>query len=131
MRLSSTVILQRNGEVLLIKRKYAPFKGCWALVGGAKRRDETFLECAVRETREETGIFFRVFTRVEELTVDNELGAQFSEVYVARLKDEDLPALRLGKEVDEAKLFPHTCLPQPIVSFHKEAIERYFGVISE
>ncbi|CAH8281263.1 8-oxo-dGTP diphosphatase [Mariniflexile fucanivorans] len=43
-------------SVLLIKRKYEPFKGKWAIPGGFVLNDET-LECAVeRELQEETGI---------------------------------------------------------------------------
>lgn len=43
-----------QGYVLLIRRKNAPGKGTWALPGGYKERNETFLDCAIRELREET-----------------------------------------------------------------------------
>jgi len=43
-------------KVLLIKRKDAPFKGCWALPGGFVRIDESADDCALRELEEETGI---------------------------------------------------------------------------
>lgn len=45
-----------NDIILLIKRKYAPGKDCWALPGGFKNNDETFYECAIRELYEETGL---------------------------------------------------------------------------
>ena len=44
------------GKVLLIQRKFAPGAGAWALPGGFKNRNETFLDCAVRELIEETNI---------------------------------------------------------------------------
>lgn len=43
-------------SVLLVKRKYEPFKGQWAIPGGFVLQEES-LECAVqRELKEETGI---------------------------------------------------------------------------
>lgn len=44
------------GHVLLIKRKVAPGVGTWALPGGHKNRNETFLDCAIRELYEETNL---------------------------------------------------------------------------
>lgn len=49
-------VIECQGHVLLIKRKFAPGAGAWALPGGFKNRDETFLDCAVRELQEETNV---------------------------------------------------------------------------
>lgn len=43
-------------SVLLIKRKYEPFKGKWAIPGGFVLNDESLEEAAERELKEETGI---------------------------------------------------------------------------
>ena len=43
-------------EVLLIERKFEPFKGCWALPGGFINMDEDAETAAKRELYEETGI---------------------------------------------------------------------------
>lgn len=43
-------------HVLLIQRKYEPFKDEWALPGGFVEMDETLEESAMRELAEETGI---------------------------------------------------------------------------
>jgi bifunctional NMN adenylyltransferase/nudix hydrolase len=45
-----------HNKVLMITRKFAPGKGCLALPGGFKNSNETFLQTAVREGYEETGI---------------------------------------------------------------------------
>jgi 8-oxo-dGTP diphosphatase len=43
-------------SVLLIQRDKAPFEGCWAIPGGFVDMDETLLNAAKRELKEETGI---------------------------------------------------------------------------
>ena len=43
-------------EILLIRRKYEPFKDMWALPGGFLNMDETLEQTARRELEEETGI---------------------------------------------------------------------------
>ena len=43
-------------KVLLIKRKNEPYKGSWAFPGGFMNMDETLMQCAYRELKEETGI---------------------------------------------------------------------------
>ena len=43
-------------SVLLIKRKYEPFKGKWAIPGGFVLEEESLEEAVARELKEETGI---------------------------------------------------------------------------
>lgn len=45
-----------NISVLLIKRKYEPFKGKWAIPGGFVENDESLEDAVERELFEETGI---------------------------------------------------------------------------
>jgi len=52
----SDAILECQGHVLLIQRKFAPGAGCWALPGGFRNNKETFLDCAIRELQEETNV---------------------------------------------------------------------------
>ena len=52
------VVITQEAEprVLLVKRGFEPFKGCWAFPGGFMNMDETTEQCAVRELEEETGV---------------------------------------------------------------------------
>jgi bifunctional NMN adenylyltransferase/nudix hydrolase len=52
----SDAILECQGHVLLIQRKFAPGAGAWALPGGFRNRNESFLDCAIRELQEETNV---------------------------------------------------------------------------
>lgn len=50
-------IHEGNLEVLLVKRKYDPFKSCWALPGGfLSDEDDTLEQAAKRELFEETNV---------------------------------------------------------------------------
>jgi bifunctional NMN adenylyltransferase/nudix hydrolase len=50
------VILECAGNILLIQRGRSPGQGTWALPGGFRNADETFLDCALRELMEETNV---------------------------------------------------------------------------
>ena len=52
----SDAILECQGHILLIQRKFAPGRGAWALPGGFRNQRETFLDCAIRELQEETNV---------------------------------------------------------------------------
>ena len=50
-----------KGEILLIRRKNEPFKGCYAIPGGfLEVHKETVEQCALREALEETGLLVEI-----------------------------------------------------------------------
>lgn len=49
-------IKDNDVKVLLVKRKYKPFEGKWAIPGGFVHPHESLREAAVRELDEETGV---------------------------------------------------------------------------
>ncbi len=54
---SNAVILEnKNGDILLVKRKFAPKKGWWDLPGGFIQPNESLEESVEREIKEELGI---------------------------------------------------------------------------
>jgi 8-oxo-dGTP diphosphatase len=64
------VIVERGGQVLLLKRKGSHGEGTWAPPGGHVEFGESLEECAVRETLEETGV---VIGEVEFIAITNDL----------------------------------------------------------
>lgn len=56
-RLVATALpITEDGRIVLIKRAIPPGVGTWAQPGGFLEADETVIQGAVRETREETGL---------------------------------------------------------------------------
>jgi 8-oxo-dGTP diphosphatase len=61
-RLSVTVdvvifsLIDNDLKVLLIKRRYPPYQGMWAIPGGFVNDDESLEDAAVRKLKEETGV---------------------------------------------------------------------------
>ena len=55
---SAVVMTDADGRVLLVRRAYAPFD--WVLPGGIASADESPVETALREVREELGIGVRL-----------------------------------------------------------------------
>ena len=49
-------VVECAGHILLIQRIAAPGRNTWAVPGGFKNSNETFIECALRELREETNL---------------------------------------------------------------------------
>jgi bifunctional NMN adenylyltransferase/nudix hydrolase len=49
-------VLIQGGHILLVKRKFAPGKGLWALPGGFLNQNETAIQAVLRELKEETRI---------------------------------------------------------------------------
>jgi len=54
--LSIDAVIVKDGQLLLIKRGFEPYKGYWALPGGMVEYEETVEETVAREVLEETGL---------------------------------------------------------------------------
>ena len=56
------LLIERDGDVLFVRRERAPYKGYWDIPGGFLEADEAPEKGALRETREETGLRVKIDT---------------------------------------------------------------------
>jgi 8-oxo-dGTP diphosphatase len=95
--------------LLLVKRKYEPFKGQWALPGGhVDIEDESLTEACKREVKEETGV---ITDYHDQLDIRDEVGRDPRGRYITvpfycHPKDyKYTPKLTPKSDADEAKWF--------------------------
>tara|TARA_B100000315_G_scaffold212633_1_gene210104 strand:+ start:655 stop:1140 length:486 start_codon:yes stop_codon:yes gene_type:complete len=55
-KVAATCIVERDGQVLMVRRNVQPGIGLWSIPGGYVDRGEVVEEAAVREVLEETGL---------------------------------------------------------------------------
>lgn len=95
------VMLRRDDLVLLGVRKNAHGAGQYSFPGGSVEGDETFAECASRETREETGIEIPPEAFAPWTFTDDpfpEIGKRFATLYFVA----DAPASAVALEQTDA-----------------------------
>ncbi|MGA9347297.1 MAG: NUDIX domain-containing protein, partial [Anaerolineae bacterium] len=71
------VVMNTNGEYLLVKRANEPRKGHWWVIGGRVFRGETMEQAAIRKVKEEVGLdaqSFRPIGYYEEVFGKNPFG---------------------------------------------------------
>ena len=115
------VVVVESGSVLLVQRKFEPRAGMWTLPAGFVEYDEHVEECAVRETREETGLdvklegLFGVYMAMDDPRVRVVLL-----LYRARRTGGEL---RAGDDASDARFFPLGATPAEIAfKAHEKAL---------
>lgn len=120
---------QEGVSILLIQRKYPPFKNAWAIPGGFILPDETLEEAVRRELREETGIEVNYLEQLYTFGAPQRDPRQrvISIAYVALVKSSQFQQLKASTDAENAQWFNFRELP-PLAFDHKEimdaAIER-------
>lgn len=106
------VLIDANGRFLLQQRDDIPginFPGLVGLFGGHREKGESFLQCVVREIREEIGYFieaerFRHLTTYDGIVGDGT--PAIGKIYVA----DDIPAVGLAVTEGSLLIVPRTRL---------------------
>ncbi len=110
-------------SVLLIQRKYDPFKGGWALPGGLVNEDESLEHAVERELEEETGV---KVDYLEQLYTFGNPGRDprnrvVAVAYYGLVKKSDF-ILYAATDADDAKWFHWDELPE-LAFDHKDILE--------
>jgi 8-oxo-dGTP diphosphatase len=116
-------------SILLIQRKYDPFKGGWAIPGGFVLDEESLEEAAARELVEETGISVNYLEQLYTFGDPKRDPRQriISVAYFGLVKAAQYQQLKASTDAANAKWFSIKKLP-PLAFDHKQilsiAIER-------
>lgn len=125
---ATAIILTQNNKILLVKRKYNPFKGDWSLPAGFIEYDESPESCAIREAKEETNLNVKL-TRLFDVYSgsDDPRTNAILIVYLAEVLGGDL---KPGDDASEAKYFPENKIPQNIAfAVQRQVIEDFYKSI--
>jgi 8-oxo-dGTP diphosphatase len=121
--LAADGVLLLDGRVVLVRRRYPPFEGMYALPGGMVEHGERLTDAVVREMREETGLdteperLLGVYSDPDR----DPRGHTVSVVYVMRVVGGEL---RAGSDAREVATFPLDDLPE-LAFDHARILEDY------
>ena len=121
----------QSGHILLVRRKALPGKDLMALPGGFLGQNETLLDSAIRELKEETNIKVPIPAlkgniinqRVFDHPTRSFRGRTVTHVYHIQLPDGQLPKVRGGDDASDAKWVPFCQInPEHMFEDHWEII---------
>ena len=111
-RVGVGILIRREDEVLLLRRKNVHGAGTWSTPGGHLDPGESPVDCAARETREETGIEIR---NVRFLGITNDIFQVEQRHYITVWMEADYlsgtAAVMAAHEMSEVRWFPADALP--------------------
>ena len=118
------VVTTLGGKLVMVRRKFEPKAGRWSLPAGFMEYGETPGQCAIRESREETGAIIKLTKLVGVYSgLDDPRCHAILIVYAATLLNKRLTA---GDDASEIGLFPFSKLPKDIAfKAHRWAIRDY------
>lgn len=123
-RVGVAVLIQRDGKLLLHRRKGNHGKGTWSVAGGHLEYGETPEDCAIREVWEEIGVHIRGVSFVG-ITNDvfTDTGLHYITIWMRAALIEGDPIAAAPEEVEEIAWFALDALPQPLFL----PLEHFFG----
>jgi 8-oxo-dGTP diphosphatase len=97
--------ITHNNKILMLHRDNnpeIPNPDCWQFIGGQTEGDETYLETAKREIKEEINLEISELIPIGEI-IDKDLLEYF--LYYVQLSDDEVNKIKLGNEGQELKFF--------------------------
>jgi ADP-ribose pyrophosphatase YjhB (NUDIX family)/N-acetylglutamate synthase-like GNAT family acetyltransferase len=117
------VVVALDGKVVLVRRRYEPRAGCWALPAGFMELGESAEDAAIRECHEETGLLVRVDHLLGVFSYGEGQRTGLLIIYAATATGGELVA---ADDATEAGVFALDALPTPMAfPTHLQAIDRW------
>ena len=119
-------VIEKEGKILLQRRSD---NGKWGLIGGLLEVNETYLEAALREVREETGLiveptrFLGIFHNHDMVWANGDQAHVIGAFYAFRILEGEP---RVDEESFELRFFGKEELPELFAEDHKEAVKAFF-----
>ncbi len=121
------VVIEKEGKILLVKRKYEPYKADWCLPAGFMEYDESPEQCAIRETKEELNLkvkltgLFGVYSGKDDPRTHAVLVMYWAEVIGGKPKP--------GDDAEEIRYFGKNEVPDNIAFLaHRQIIKEFFEI---
>lgn len=122
-KVAAGLVIEREGQVLLVRRGTGPGMGMWSIPAGFVEYDEDPALTAIRECREETGLAVEIDGLLDVVPGGGLPGeASFLIVYRGRLKGGDLKA---GDDAQEAAFFSPDRLPPLAFASTRRALSHW------
>ena len=121
------VVIEEGGKILLVRRKYEPYKGDWCLPAGFMEYDESPEQCAIREAREELSVnvkldgLYGVYSGKDDPRTHAVLVMYWAKITRGNLKP--------GDDAEEITYFAEDEVP-PNIAFlaHRQIIKEFFEI---
>lgn len=119
---ASSIVVHKR-EVLLVKRKFDPYKGMWCLPSGFAESGESIETAALRELQEETGIGGKIIDFVCADSIYNKIYGDL--IFITYEVEWIRNNLMAGDDAEEVKFFPLNGIPPLAFESNKKAVNRY------
>jgi len=120
---ASSIVVNEDRQVLLVKRKKDPYKDMWCLPIGFAEAGEEVKDAALRELKEETGLTGEIVRLVDVDTIDNYFYGSLAIVTYEVMHTEGM--LEPGDDAIDARFFPIFDLPNLAWSSNEKALKIY------
>ncbi len=119
------VIIGPNGAIVLVKRKYPPYEGSWALPGGFIELGERVEDAVIREAKEETSLDVEIIqlSGVYSDPDRDPRGHTITIAYLCRKKVPDAEPAG-GTDAKEARAFERAEIERMQLAFDHDLILR-------
>src|SRR3982750_2817599 len=117
------VVVALEGNVVMVRRRYEPRAGYWALPAGFMELGESAEDAAIRECHEETGLLVRVDHLLGVFSYGEGQRTGLLIIYAATATGGELAA---AEDAPEGGVFALEALPTPMAfPTHLQAIDRW------